>query len=118
MSVPRAVDERPTPHARGLAGERGMTGNRFEALVAVEVRGIEVVPDRDPVEAELLDAMPQRAQLVDGGVLESRVHTEGQGHMPPKASPPVVLTVRSSRGEHAPCRLRNRTGSRSGTTRS
>jgi hypothetical protein len=35
------------------------------------VRRAEVVPDRDPVEAELLDALPERLQVGDARVLQS-----------------------------------------------
>ena len=37
---------------------------------------VEVVPDRDPVEAERLDPLPQQPQLVGGRVLQAGVHPE------------------------------------------
>src|SRR4029079_3322687 len=71
VPVARAVDQRATAHAGRVARQRRVEGDGLEVRVALEVGGVEVVPDRDPVEPEVLDAGPERAQLVDGRVLRA-----------------------------------------------
>src|SRR5581483_5843392 len=52
VPVAGAVDERSAADAARVAGERSVRGDGLQARVAAEVRRVEVVPDRDPVEAE------------------------------------------------------------------
>jgi len=81
MAVSRRIHERPAGDALGRRGERGVRRDRFETVrIAAGVGRVEVVPDRDPVEAELLDPPPQRLQVVDRGVLQSRMDTEPELH--------------------------------------
>ena len=78
MAVADRVHEGSALHPIGLAGEGGMHGDGFQTGGVGWVAGgaVEVVPDRDPVEAEGLDPLPQQAQLVRGGVLQAGVYTE------------------------------------------
>ena len=81
VAVAGRVDERAAQHAFGRRRERGVRRDRLEAVrVAGGVGRVEVVPDRDPVEAELLDAAPQSLQLGDGRVLQTGVHSEADVH--------------------------------------
>ena len=41
-----------------------------------------MVPDRDPVEPVALDLLPERVELLRGGVLDTGVHTESHGSGP------------------------------------
>ena len=79
VAVPGAVDEAAAPHAVRVRRERGVAHERFEARrVAGVVGRVEVVPDRDPVEAELLDALPERAQLAEASCsADLRAHQNG-----------------------------------------
>ena len=81
VPVAGGVHERSARHAFGRGRERGVRGDRFETVrVAAGVGRVEVVPDRDPVEAELLDAAPQLLQLGDRRVLQPGVHSEPDRH--------------------------------------
>ena len=81
MAVTGAVHEAAAADPARARRERGVAHDRFEARrVAGVVGRVEVVPDRDPVEAELLDALPQRHQLGEGRVLQAGVHTEADVH--------------------------------------
>ena len=68
VPVAGAVHQAAAPDGRGRHRERGVGGQPLEALVprlgVGHVGGVEVVPDRDPREPELLDAGPQRPDLV------------------------------------------------------
>ena len=103
VPVAGAVDERPDPHPGGVAGEGGVAGDGLVALVAVEVGGVEVVPDRDPVEPVVLDAGPEVAELVDRGVLQAGVHPEGgHGRGTYSGASPPFLTARSRAEQDGP----------------
>ena len=81
MAVPRGVDERAAHHRGGRRRERRVGRDRLETVrVAGRVGRVEVVPDRDPLEAELLDARPELAQLRDARVLQAGVHSESDVH--------------------------------------
>ena len=66
VAVADRVDERAALDPLGLAGQRGVHRHRLQAGGVVGIAGgaVEVVPDRDPVEAERLDPLPQQPQLV------------------------------------------------------
>ena len=73
--------------------QRGVTRDRLEAVgIAGAVGGVEVVPDRDPVEVELLDPSPQQLQLVDRRVLQPGVNAEAQRHDPAPPAPSLFRT--------------------------
>ena len=78
VAVADGVHQRAALDPFGLAGQRGVHGHGLQAGGVVGLAGgaVEVVPDRDPVEAEGLDALPQQPQLVGGGVLQPGVHPE------------------------------------------
>ena len=76
VAVGGAVDERPHPDPLGRHGQGRVGRDRLVAVVPDVVRGVEVVPDRDPVEAEALDLAPQVDELLRGGVLETGVDPE------------------------------------------
>ena len=85
-------------HERAARDVRSSTSRARRATVIasrqcgspVRVGGVEVVPDRDPVEAERLDARPELAQLGDARVLQAGVHSEAnvhrRGRYPPRTS--------------------------------
>ena len=57
MAISRRIDEGTTGHAFRRGGERGVRRDRLEAMwIAGRVGRVEMVPDRDPVESELLDS--------------------------------------------------------------
>ena len=88
LPVAHRVHEAPHLHPGGVQGQGGVHGDRLQALGIVGVAGgaVEVVPHRDPVEPELLDPPPRRAQLVGLGVLQTDVDTEaGHGRTLPSA---------------------------------
>ncbi len=80
MSVGRAVHEAAAAHVRRRRRQRGVCSESFEAFVpgvrVGDVRRVEVVPHRDPPEAERLDAFPQCTELVARRVLQACVHAE------------------------------------------
>ena len=103
VAVADRVHERPALHPLGLAGQRGVHGDRLEAGGVVGIAGgaVEVVPDRDPVEAEGLDPLPQEPQLVGGGVLQAGVDPERRGierPTPAKRRGHAIRTSSSSDG--------------------
>src|SRR5262245_8372957 len=65
--------------------------------VAARVSRVEVIPNRDPVEVECLDARPQFAQLGDRRVLQtgmdSEAHVHRRGSYNPRVYPDDVITV-------------------------
>src|SRR4029450_1114366 len=95
MPVAGRVDEAPAPDAFGLERERGVGGDRLEAhRAACRVGGVEVVPDRDPVEAVSFDAPPEPAQLIGRRVLEPGVDAElhAAPAVAPTSGPPPAAT--------------------------
>ena len=69
-----------TAPARWSQRERRVASRRPRGTSSPTVRRVEVVPDRDPVEAHVLDAPPQVPQLVDRRPRGAGVHSEGGGH--------------------------------------
>ena len=98
VAVADRVDERADLDPLGLAGQGGVHRHGLEAggVVGLAGRPVEVVPDRDPVEAEGLDPLPQQPQLVGGRVLEAGMDAE-PGHV----EFPVISSERSRLRETA-----------------
>ena len=89
-----------------------MARDGFQALgVTGEVGRVEVVPDGDPAEAQILDSVPQREQLRNGRALQARVDAEdrhGRTVTPrryrrqrPEAGPAAVHRQGAGRGRPA-----------------
>ena len=81
VPVADRVDERTATHARRRQRQCGVHGDALEAIgvVGLPGRAVEVVPDRDPVEAERFDVAVQREQLVGCRLLQADVHAERRG---------------------------------------
>src|SRR5262249_6721825 len=72
-----AVHQRADPYSCGPHCQGRVTGDGLETITVGRNLGrIEVVPDADPIEAELFRAVPQVEQLADGAVLRARVNAE------------------------------------------
>ncbi len=102
MAIANGVHEGSALHPLCLAGEGGVHGDGFQTGGVGWVAGgaVEVVPDRDPIEAEGLDPLPQEAQLVRRGVLQAGVYTEA-GHRGPRSLVRATERQRGS-GQHRP----------------
>ena len=80
VAVADGVHEGAASHRAGVAGQRGVRGHGLQALgVVAGVGGVEVVPDRDPAEAEVLDPPPKGAQRRRVGELQAGVDPEHGG---------------------------------------
>src|SRR5436305_14207028 len=97
MPVTGAVHEAAATDLRRGHRQRGMRGEAFETFVAGvrigDVGGVEVVPHRDPLETERHDALPQGADVVGRGVLQTRVDAGDDDARPYSTAPKVVKMI-------------------------